>query len=92
VVAVSLAGAAAFLYDGIYIGATATRPLRNNMLWATALVYFPLLWFGLRAPSWGNHAVWGAMTAFMAARSIGLGWRMKAIVRRAALAGGGDHG
>lgn len=91
-VAVSLAGAAAFLYDGIYIGATATRALRNNMLWATGLVYFPLLWLGLWQgmgpvgtggvvePGWANHAVWGAMTAFMVARSIGLGWGMKQVV------------
>ncbi len=79
-VAVSLAGAAAFLYDGIYIGATATRALRNNMLWATGLVFFPLLWLGLGPAGWGNHAVWGAMTAFMAARSLGLGAGMRRAV------------
>ncbi len=97
-VAVSLAGAAAFLYDGIYIGATATRALRNNMLWATGLVFFPLLWLGLwqgsagpGEPGWANHAVWGAMTAFMLARSIGLGLRMKQVVLPMAQARG-DQG
>lgn len=36
---------AAFTWDGIYIGATATRPIRNSMIWAVAaffLAYYSL--------------------------------------------------
>ena len=37
-----VAGCAAFTWDGIYIGATASRQMRNSMLWAT--VFFALVW------------------------------------------------
>lgn len=40
-------GCAAFTWDGIYIGATATKPMRNSMLWATFgffVTYFISLW------------------------------------------------
>ena len=37
-----VAGCAAFTWDGIYIGATASRQMRNSMLWAT--VAFAALW------------------------------------------------
>lgn len=39
-----VAGCAAFTWDGVYIGATASRQVRNAMLWAT-LAFF-LVWFG----------------------------------------------
>lgn len=39
-----VAGCAAFTWDGIYIGATASRQVRNAMLWAT-LAFFSV-WFG----------------------------------------------
>jgi MATE family multidrug resistance protein len=35
-------GCAAFTWDGIYIGATASRQMRNSMLWAVA--GFALVW------------------------------------------------
>ena len=35
-------GCAAFTWDGIYIGATASRPMRNSMLWA--VVAFVAVW------------------------------------------------
>ena len=37
-----VAGCAAFTWDGIYIGAAASRQMRNSMLWAT--VAFAALW------------------------------------------------
>ena len=36
-------GCAAFTWDGIYIGATASKAIRNSMLWA--VVAFTLVWF-----------------------------------------------
>jgi MATE family multidrug resistance protein len=35
-------GCAAFTWDGIYVGATASRPMRNSMLWA--VVAFVAVW------------------------------------------------
>ena len=37
-----VAGCAAFTWDGIYIGATASRDMRNSMLWA--VVAFAVVW------------------------------------------------
>ena len=36
-------GCAAFTWDGIYIGATASKAIRNSMLWA--VVGFAVVWF-----------------------------------------------
>ena len=36
-------GCAAFTWDGIYIGATASKAIRNSMLWA--VVGFVAVWF-----------------------------------------------
>jgi multidrug resistance protein, MATE family len=64
-----ISGAYAYLWDGIYFGATATQPMRNAMLLVTTLVFLPL---ALAAPYWGNHALWAALTLFMLARGISL--------------------
>lgn len=64
-----LSGAYAYLWDGIYFGATATRPMRNAMLLVTGLVFLPL---ALAAPWVGNHLLWLALTLFMLARGIAL--------------------
>jgi multidrug resistance protein, MATE family len=61
---------AAFLWDGIYIGATAGAPMRNVMLVASGLVFFPA--YFLLDPLIGNHALWLAMLLFLGARSIGM--------------------
>ena len=66
--AVPLVAMWCFLLDGIFIGATRGREMRNSMFAATCS-YFVIWWLlsGL-----GNHALWGAMLGFMAMRGIGL--------------------
>ncbi|HKG01334.1 MAG TPA: hypothetical protein VKB15_11980, partial [Xanthobacteraceae bacterium] len=59
-----IAGVLAYAYDGIYIGATWTRDMRNLMLAALA-VYFAT-WWALRP--WGNDGLWLALLAFLLAR------------------------
>jgi multidrug resistance protein, MATE family len=54
----------AFAYDGIYIGATWARDMRNLMV--LSLVIFLSAWLALR--SFGNAGLWGAMLVFYAAR------------------------
>ncbi len=49
------AGLAAFIWDGIYIGATYTRGMLQAM--GVAAVLFFMLYYGLY-PLWGNHALW----------------------------------
>jgi multidrug resistance protein, MATE family len=54
----------AFAYDGIYIGATWARDMRNLMVLSLAI--FLAAWLALR--SFGNAGLWGAMLVFYAAR------------------------
>jgi MATE family multidrug resistance protein len=60
----SLIGVFAFTYDGIYIGATWTRDMRNLML-VTLVLYFGIWW--LTRPL-GNAGLWIAILAFLGAR------------------------
>lgn len=55
-------GFAAFIYDGIYIGATASAAMRNVMFVATAVFF--ALYYTLVA-RWGNHALWFAFIFFL---------------------------
>jgi MATE family multidrug resistance protein len=64
VVFAPLLGVFAFTYDGIYIGATWARDMRNLML--LSLVFFFAAWLVLR--SFGNAGLWGALLVHYAAR------------------------
>ncbi len=61
-----------YLLDGIFLGAGRTRELRNAMAVAVFLVYLPA-WALTRG--WGNHGLWFALIAFLAARALLLAWR-----------------
>lgn len=67
VLAIPLAGFAAFLYDGIFIGATATGLMLRAM--AIAATAFFLIYFGCRE-TMGNHALWLAFITYLALRGI----------------------
>jgi MATE family multidrug resistance protein len=54
----------AFAYDGIFIGATWAREMRNLMV--VALVLFLSAWLALRA--FGNAGLWAALLVHYAAR------------------------
>lgn len=54
----------AFSFDGIYIGATWARDMRNLMV--ASLVIFLGAWFALRG--YGNYGLWGALLVHYAAR------------------------
>jgi len=68
-----------FLYDGVYVGATRTRAMRNIMLASAALVFLPA-WYLAR--DLGNHAIWLAFTLFMAARGLAMHWWFRRLVAR----------
>lgn len=67
VIAIPIAAALPFLMDGIMVGATLTRILRNSMLVST-VAYFAL-YYSLH-PFIGNNALWLAFTAYMALRGV----------------------
>lgn len=66
-----------FAYDGIFIGATRSREMRNTMLLSCFLIFVPssFLLAGLE-----NHGLWAAFMLFMAARgcSMALSWHRNA--------------
>ncbi len=80
-VAAPLVGCWAFLYDGVFVGATLTRQMRDSMLIAVFAVYLPAWW--LLRPL-GNHGLWLAFLAFFAARGAVQAWMLHK-ARRAGL-------
>ena len=60
-----------FVYDGIFIGATRTRAMRDTMIISTFLVFMPA-WYAFRFM--GNHGLWLALVLFLAARGLSLGY------------------
>lgn len=65
-----------FLYDGVYVGATRAREMRNIMLVSSFGIFLPA-WFLLQG--YGNHGLWLAFMLFLASRGIGMhvGYRRK---------------
>ena len=67
VLAIPLTGFAAFLWDGIFIGATATRQMLYSMLVASSSFF--LVYYSLH--EWmGNHALWLAFIVYLSLRGI----------------------
>jgi MATE family multidrug resistance protein len=58
-----------FLYDGVYVGATRAREMRNIMLFSAFAVFIPA-WFVLQP--FGNDGLWLAFLLFLASRGIGM--------------------
>jgi multidrug resistance protein, MATE family len=73
-----LLGVFAFAFDGIYIGATWARDMRNLML--ASLLIFLTAWLALR--SFGNAGLWGALLVHYAARGGLEALRYPALLRR----------
>jgi len=64
------AGVAAFIWDGVFIGCTASRGMLISMFIATAAFF--LLFFGLR-DIYANHSLWLAFVVFLAVRGTAQG-------------------
>ena len=80
-------GCAAFTWDGIYIGATASKAIRNSMLWA--VVGFFAVWFaGLAFPDVSArtsiHILMGAYFAHLLARTLYLTVKYNHVILSAA--------
>ena len=73
-------GAACFQLDGIFIGATRTRDMRNMMIVAFAL--YIAAGYAL-VTGFGNHGLWLALSLFFILRGATLYWRMPALEREA---------
>ena len=65
-----------FIFDGVFIGMTRGKVMRNSMLFSVIIIYFPVWWITtmLLPENASNHALWIAMNAFMLARGLSLSW------------------
>lgn len=83
IIAIPLAASLPFMMDGVMVGATQSRIMRNSMILAT-IAYFALF-YSLR-PIISNNALWLAFTSYMALRGVlqyFMSARLKAIYRQA---------
>ncbi len=68
VILIPFASFASFIWDGIYIGATASKAMRNTLIASTFLIFVPAYFF--LSSFLGNHALWLGMILFMLSRGV----------------------
>ncbi|WP_298839072.1 MATE family efflux transporter [uncultured Roseobacter sp.] len=78
-VAAPFVGCAAWMLDGIFIGATRSRDMRNMMA-LSFVIYWGAIFVLL--PLYGNHGLWLALLISFVARGITLGMRYPALERQ----------
>lgn len=71
-------GGPSWMLDGIFIGATRTKDMRNMMLVSFG-VYWLSIWLLLEP--FGNHGLWAALIIFFVARGVTLAVRYPALER-----------
>ncbi|MEL6977998.1 MAG: MATE family efflux transporter [Pseudomonadota bacterium] len=77
---IPLMGVAAFELDGIFIGATASREMRDSMIVSSA-IFFPLSYALMSA--FGNHGMWAAVWIWLLVRAATLAVKLPALRERA---------
>ncbi len=75
-IATPLLGLPAWMLDGIFIGATRTRDMRNMML-VSIIIY--LVAVAIFMPTFGNHGLWMALCVSYLARGGTLLWKYPAL-------------
>ena len=79
-IAAPIVSVACYQLDGIFIGATRSREMRNAMV--ISLTLYLLAWWGLSTP-YGNHGLWAALMVYFVARAVTLLLRLGSVVRAA---------
>ncbi len=74
-------GVASWMFDGIYIGATWTRDMRQAMIQSVAIYVVALF---VLVPTFGNHGLWAALMVLNIARGLTLGLRYPRLEARVA--------
>ena len=68
VILIPIVSVASFIWDGVFIGLTATKHMRNSMIIAVFVIFFPAYY--LFSSTFGNHALWFAFILFFLARGL----------------------
>ncbi|KZN67152.1 hypothetical protein N473_07990 [Pseudoalteromonas luteoviolacea CPMOR-1] len=63
-----------FLFDGVFVGLTKAKEMRNSMIFSALFGFFLPVFLLL---DHGNHALWFAMSCFMALRGVTLIYRYR---------------
>jgi len=66
-IALPLISFISFLMDGVFIGATLSRQMRDSILFSLFIVFLPAWYY---TQPMGNHGLWLALTLFMLTRSL----------------------
>ncbi|MGL6210051.1 MAG: MATE family efflux transporter, partial [Paracoccaceae bacterium] len=82
VAAAPVIGIAAWMLDGIFIGATLTRDMRQAALQSVAVYAVAVI---LLVPAMGNHGLWAALMVLNLTRAITLGLRFHRVAAKAAV-------
>lgn len=77
-VASPILGILPWMLDGVFIGATRTKDMRNMMAISLAIYVGALL---LLVPAFGNHGLWGAMLISFVVRGVTLAVKYPALER-----------
>ena len=80
IILLPLASGAAFIWDGIYIGVTASKAMRNTMIASSILVFLPVYFISIDLIQ--NHGLWLALNLFMASRGVFMWLMAKSSVYR----------
>ena len=78
VVAAPVIGIASWMLDGIFVGATQTRAMRNSVA-ISAAIYAASL--AILMPAFGNHGLWASLMVLNTARGVTLALRYPALER-----------
>lgn len=69
VIALPLIAMSCFLFDGIFVGLTRAKDMRNSMLLSATIGFFGVFWV---FNTWQNNGLWLAMSCFMLLRGVTL--------------------
>lgn len=59
-----------YLFDGVFVGLSLGKPMRDSIFWSVVLGFLPTWWFWQES---GNIALWFAMLVFLSLRGLFLG-------------------
>jgi len=71
-------GVWSYLLDGLFVGTTRSKEMRNSMLFSTVCCFLPA-WYFLQPL--GNHGLWLALLLFLAARGLSQSLYLPKILR-----------
>jgi len=70
IILLPLTSMAAFIWDGIYVGVTASKAMRNTMIISSLFIFLPV--FYISFPLLHNQGLWLALNLFMIGRGVSM--------------------